>query len=117
MASRGPCPSNCVSARFRPRFSGVPARADVRPVAQTSPLGIKVRDLDATTADHLRIPENVHGVLVSDVDSGRPRAVRAGAPESGADLELNRRPISSASQYIAAVDNRKRGDIAALLLT
>lgn len=108
-----------VKLRERPLSPAIqrrsPRDADVRPVAQTSPLGIKVRDLDVSTADHLRIPENIHGVLVSDVDPAGP-AQSAQVRMNQVLIEINRRPIASASQYIAVVDGLKRGDVAALLL-
>lgn len=109
-----------VKLRERPLAPAIqrrtPRDADVRPIAQTqSPLGIKVRDLDPSTAGHLRIPDDVHGVLVSDVDPAGP-AQSAQVRMNQVLIEINRRRISSAAQYLAVVDSLKRGDVAALLL-
>jgi serine protease Do len=89
---------------------------DVRPAMQEeSPLGLKVRDLDAETASHLHLPDSVEGVLVVDVDAAGPAHVAQVAPGSVL-LEINRRQVRSAAEYRAMVAALKTGDPVALLI-
>jgi serine protease Do len=109
-----------VKLRDRPVASalarGAGRAVDVRPAAQDqAPLGLKVRDLDAGTADRLRIPDTIQGVLITDVDPAGPARlsqVRA----SQVIIEINRQRVTSAAGYLAIVSVLRPGEAAALLL-
>jgi serine protease Do len=93
-----------------------PRDGDVRPVAQLqSPLGMRVRDLDVSTAEHLGIPDTIQGVLVADVDPAGPaRLAQVRANE--VILEINRQRVTSEAEYRALVSALKAGEAAALLV-
>jgi serine protease Do len=94
----------------------LPREIDARPAAQDqAPLGLRVRDLDAETAGRLRIPESLQGVLVSDVDPAGPARL-AQVRLNHVILEVNRRRVTSAKDYLAAVSLLRSGDVAALLI-
>lgn len=89
---------------------------DARPVSQDqSPLGIKVRDLDADTAMDLRIPDAIQGVLVAEVDTAGP-AHLALVRTSNVIMEINRHPVRSTAEYRALVATLRPGQAAALML-
>jgi len=93
-----------------------PPDADIRPVAQDeTPLGLKVRSLDDATAARLRIPDNVQGVLISEIDPAGP-AKLAQLKTNQVIVELNRRRVDTVSEYVAAVATLQTGDVAALLI-
>jgi serine protease Do len=109
-----------VKLRDRPLAPAVrrraPPEADVRPVAQAaSPLGLTVRELDAATAERLRIPDIMQGVLVSDIDPAGP-ARFAQIRTNQVVLEVNRRRVGSVGEFRAAVASLRAGETAALLL-
>jgi serine protease Do len=89
---------------------------DARHAAQIqAPLGIGVRDLDPSTAEYLRIPDMIQGVLVTEVDPAGPARL-AQVRGNQVILEVNRQPVRSAAQYHAAVADLAAGDTAALLV-
>jgi serine protease Do len=89
---------------------------DARHAAQVqAPLGIGVRDLDPTTAEYLRIPDMIQGVLVTEVDPAGPARL-AQVRGNQIILEVNRQPVRSAAEYHAAVADLVAGDTAALLV-
>jgi serine protease Do len=109
-----------VKLRDRPLPPAVRRRArpdvDVRPARQDgSVLGLEVRDLDAATADRLRIPDTIEGVLVTDVDATGPARL-AQIKTNQVLLEINRRRVVSVAEYHTVVDTLRRSDAAALLL-
>jgi serine protease Do len=88
----------------------------VRPAAQDqAPLGISVRDLDDETAQHLRIPPMIHGVLVTEVDPAGPARL-AQVRGNMVILELNREPVRSKAAFRALASALGPGDVAALLV-
>ncbi len=90
--------------------------ADARPIAQPeSPLGLRVRDLDQSTASRLNIPDTVRGVLISDVDPTGPARL-AQIRTNQVVLEINRRRVGSVQEYVSAVDMLQPGQAAVLLL-
>jgi S1-C subfamily serine protease len=77
------------------------------------PLGVAVRDLDATTVKNL--PVGMAGVRVVDVDPAGPARlarVRLGQVV----IELNRRPVRSAAEFETLAGALKAGDVAAVLV-
>lgn len=92
------------------------ARSDARPATQTpEPLGIAVRNLDDVTAEHLRIPSIIQGVLVTEVDPAGPARL-AQVRGNHVILEVNRQPVRSEAEYRALVSALRPGDVAALLV-
>lgn len=93
------------------------APSDVRPASgpDFAPLGLTVRDLDRATRMRLQLPDTIAGVVVADVDSAGPARL-ARIRTGHVILELNRRRISSAAEFRAAVDALRPGEVAAVLL-
>ena len=90
--------------------------SDVRAAAHTgAPLGINVRDLDDDTAEHLRIPTALEGVLVTEVDPAGPARL-ALVRTNHVILEINRRRVRSSLDFRAAAAGLKPGEAAALLI-
>ncbi|MEO7191042.1 MAG: trypsin-like peptidase domain-containing protein [Vicinamibacterales bacterium] len=93
-----------------------PRTADVRAASHDdAPLGISVRDLDDTTAEHLRIPPSVQGVLVTEVDPAGPARL-AQVRTNHVILELNRQRVRSAAEFRGVAGGLKAGEAAALLI-
>ena len=90
---------------------------NVRPVAarEQGPLGFTVRDLDRATIMRQGLPETIEGVIVFDVDPAGPARlarIRAGHIV----LEINRRRVTTAAEFLALVNALKPGEAAAVLL-
>jgi serine protease Do len=66
--------------------------------AAAVPLGLSVRELDRATANRLRLPNGVSGVLVTRVDP-LSAAYDAGIQRDHIVMEINRRPVSSVDAY------------------
>jgi serine protease Do len=99
------------AARWTPSRS-----TDAHPASQEqAPLGIGIRDLDAATAEHLRIPDLIQGVLVTEVDPAGPARL-ARVRNGQVILELNREPVRTEAEYRSAVAGLRPGDTAALLV-
>ena len=104
-----------LSESSRPR--GGRGNRTVRPVSgrEQGPLGLSVRDLDEATIARQGLPSSIEGVLVIDVDPAGPARlarVRAGH----IILEINRRRLTTAAEFLAAVASLKQGEVAALLV-
>jgi serine protease Do len=89
----------------------------VRPVAgrDQGPLGMMVRDLDRATAMRQGIPEGIEGVIVMDVDPAGPARL-AKLRTGHIVLEINRRRVSSAAEFLTIVGSLKPGEVAAMLV-
>lgn len=92
----------------------VPA-SDSRPASDWAPLGLRVRELDGDTVDRLRLPGDMTGVLVSEVDPAGPSRL-ANLRINQVVLEINRRPIGSLDDYHQVVSALPAGVPAALLV-
>jgi serine protease Do len=85
-----------------------------RPAAPQVPLGLSVRDLDASYAARLDIPPSVRGVIVNRVDP--TGAVFSAAMRRGLILtEINRRPIRTVADYQRIIASAEPGDVLALM--
>jgi serine protease Do len=89
--------------------------SDSRPAADWAPLGLRVRELDAEAIERLRLPADVAGVLVSEVDPAGPSRL-ANLRINQVILEINRQPIASVDQYRAQVSALAAGAPVALLV-
>jgi serine protease Do len=113
--------STTVKLAERPaRDNGEPTHAGTGPAQQNrrkadgdDPLGFAVRDLDRQTIDKLDIPKGFHGVLVTKVDPFGP-SYDAGVERNSVLLEINRKPVESASLYRRLVHDAHPGDVFAL---
>ncbi len=76
-------------------------------------LGLAVADLTQDTRQQLRIPSEVHGAVIENVRPASP-ADDAGLQPGDVVLEVNRKPLSSAEQFVSAVHGA--GDHDVLLL-
>jgi serine protease Do len=89
----------------------------VHPVSgrEQGPLGMTVRDLDRAAAQRQGIPETIDGVIVMDVDPAGPARlarIRAGHVV----LEVNRKRVTTASEFQAIVNTLKPGEAAVVLV-
>jgi serine protease Do len=109
-----------VKLRDRPLAPAIrrrtPPDADVRPVIQDrTPLGLEVRDLDSATATRLRIPDNVQGVLITEIDPAGPARL-AQLKTNQVIIEINRRRVGSVAEYVTVLSSIRKSDAAALLV-
>jgi serine protease Do len=79
------------------------------------PLGISVKDLDASAAVRLEIPKAFRGVLVTKVEPLGP-SFDAGVEKNTLIMEVNRKRVDSASDYRKIAKGLQPGDILALYL-
>ncbi len=86
----------------------------VRPSSNTiEPLGLSVRDIDRATANRLRLPDGVSGVVVTRVDP-LSAAYDAGIQRDHVVMEINRRPVNSADAYNRLARSAIPGDVLAV---
>jgi serine protease Do len=109
-----------VTVRLGERPSRQPGRAveedapSVRPSSNTAtPLGLSVRDIDRATANRLRLPDGVSGVVVTRVDP-LSAAYDAGIQRDHIVMEINRRPVNSADAYTRLTQAASAGDVLAV---
>jgi serine protease Do len=109
-----------VAVRLGERPSRQPGRAveedapSVRPSSNTvTPLGLSVRDIDRATANRLRLPDGVSGVVVTRVDP-LSAAYDAGIQRDHVVMEINRRPVNSADAYTRLTQAASAGDVLAV---
>ncbi len=95
----------------RPAEEGNPS---VHPSSNTMvPLGLSVRDIDRATANRLRLPNGVSGVVVTRVDP-LSAAYDAGIQRDHIVMEINRRPVNSADAYNRLARSAIPGDVLAV---
>ncbi len=68
----------------------------------TGKLGLAVADLDGDARQQIKAPESLHGVVVENVRPDSP-AQDAGLQPGDVILEVNRKPATTASQFVGAV--------------
>ena len=89
----------------------------VRPAAtqELGPLGLAVKDLDQATLARLRLPSAIQGVLVTEVDPAGPARL-ARLRTGHVILEINRRRLTSVTDYRAAIAALRPNEVVAVLL-
>ena len=70
--------------------------------------GVGVSDLDNRTRQQLRIPPQIQGALVTQVDPDS-KAAEAGLREGDVILEINRQPVTNADEAVR-LSERAKGD-------
>ncbi len=68
--------------------------------------GVGVSDLDAQTREQLKVPHNVQGAVVTEVQPGSP-AAEAGLKQGDVIESINRRPVKNAEQAVQLTQNAK----------
>ena len=69
--------------------------------------GVSVNDIDGRTRREARIPSEVQGVLVTQVEQDSP-SYEAGLRPGDVVMEINRKPVSSAEEAVAMTSNVKK---------
>ncbi|MBI2833846.1 MAG: trypsin-like peptidase domain-containing protein [Acidobacteria bacterium] len=94
------------------------AEGGPRMVPDDSPetgFGVSLQDLSPEMARRLRLPGGNAGALITDVEP-RSAAARAGVQPNDVLLEVNRKPVTSASEAARELQQVKSGDVAFLLV-
>jgi serine protease Do len=82
---------------------------------QKGKIGISVGDLTPDARQQANVPENVHGVIVNNVRQGSP-ADDAGIQPGDVIQEIDRQPVTSASQFVNQVhQDANSGDVLLLV--
>ena len=66
--------------------------------------GVAVADLDAAARQHFRLPANVNGALVTQVEPNSA-AFEAGLREGDVIQEINRKPVRNAEDAVRLTEN------------
>ena len=96
---------------------------DEATTSSANPLGIHVQEIEGEVRTAFRLPRDVRGVMISDVDVSGPlarRAVRLGySPAAVRGLiitEMNRREVRSLRDYENVLEDVEPGDVVGLML-
>jgi serine protease Do len=81
---------------------------------QKGKIGISVGDLTPDARQQANVPENVHGVIVSNVRPGSP-ADDAGIQPGDVIQEIDRQPVTSANEFVNQVHQENGSDILLLV--
>jgi serine protease Do len=81
----------------------------------TGKLGLAVDDLDQDARQQLNVPPTVKGAAIADVRPGSP-AEDAGLQPGDVVVEVNRKPVASAEQFVSAVHAQPAGKDMLLLV-
>lgn len=95
------------------RPASVPGGVSPTLSQEQGPLGLTVRDLDETTTRRFRLPADMLGVLVVDVDAAGPARL-ARVRRGQVLLEINRQKVTSAADFLRVVATLRPGTTAAL---
>jgi serine protease Do len=68
--------------------------------------GVGVSDLDQQARQELKVPDNVKGVVVTEVQPDSP-AAEAGVKQGDVILEINRHPVKTAEEAVRLTENTK----------
>ena len=82
---------------------------------QKGKLGVSVNDLTPQLRNQLNVPESIKGVAIQSVRSGSP-AEDAGLSSGDVIVEVNRKPVESASQFASDVRSMPEGKSILLLV-
>jgi serine protease Do len=89
---------------------------DAPPEAEeTAGFGLTLQPLTSDMARRLRLPPATEGVFVQDVEPAGP-AQRAGVGRGDVILQVNRRPVTSMSEAVRALNGVPAGGTASLLI-
>ena len=91
------------------------AENDASGTPNSGKLGLAVADLTQDVRQQLRIPGDVHGAVVENVRPASP-ADDAGLERGDVILEVNRKPLTSADQFVSAVHGAANGHDLLLLV-
>jgi len=83
--------------------------------ANTGKLGLAVDDIDPDARQQLQLPADVKGAAIANVRPGSP-ADDAGLQPGDVVLEVNRKPVASAEQFVSAVHATPAGKDILLLV-
>ena len=81
---------------------------------QPGKLGLAVADLTSNSRQQLNVPDDVHGAVIETVRPGSP-ADDALLQPGDVILQVNRKPTSSASQFVSQVHGSTNGDLLLLV--
>jgi serine protease Do len=81
----------------------------------TGKLGLAVDDLNSDARQQLNVPSDVHGAAIANVRPGSP-AEDAGLQPGDVVIEVNRKPVASAEQFVDAVHANPTGKDLLLLV-
>ena len=68
--------------------------------------GVNVSNLDRQTGDELKVPENVKGVVITEVQPDSP-AAEAGLKQGDVIQEINRHPVRTADEAVQMTEKAK----------
>lgn len=94
-----------------------PSPSGERSESSVPGLGITVAPIDATTTRGMEVPEEVRGVIVTDVDDGSPAAGRIATPQTGGPdiiVSVEGVPVTTPDALKAALRSAKPGDVVSL---
>jgi serine protease Do len=97
----------------RPLASGLRVSAPVNP--EQVRLGLTVKNLDSVNVGGIDLSGGLAGVLITEVDPAGPARL-AGLRTGHIVLEVNRRRVSSAAEFRAAIATLRTGENAALFV-
>ena len=81
--------------------------SDNQPVTQTDALnGVSVGDLDSDTRSELQIPDDVQGVIVTDIDQDS-HAAEVGLQKGDVIVSIDHHPVASADDAVKLCNNAK----------
>jgi serine protease Do len=68
--------------------------------------GVGVADLDQQTRQQLKLPENIKGVVITEVQPDSP-AAEAGLKQGDVIQEINKHPVKTAEEAVKLTENPK----------
>jgi serine protease Do len=83
--------------------------------AQTTPLGLFVREVERGARGRAEVPGSINGVVISRVDPTGP-AFQATLRRGFVIMEINKRPIGGVAEYERVVSAARPGDILAMYI-
>jgi len=92
-----------------------PAEVRREPVADETPLGLTVRELDASAFNRYQLPASTRGLLITRVEplsAADESEVRRGTVL----LEVNRKPVTTLADFRRATSGLRSGDVVALFV-
>jgi len=91
------------------------ALGDETPVTPGSALGLSLQPLNPQIIGALNLPANVHGVVITSVDPNSDSSDK-GIRRGDVILSVNRQPVTTPAQVVAAVEAARRAGRSSVLL-